>query len=257
MKKQTLAVGQEWEKQDNNRMGSTRVRILSSPGTRTRVKVGTVTADGRVIRQRPMLVSAFNGTPSGYQLVKTAPSTGIPVEHEPREVPAGDVVEACCFCAKGTRYWTKLPDRTPGQQVACCEVCAKKHRPEQVPTKAAWWVAARSARALGKASRAPVTDPTPFHAALDRWLQEQTSGATPSDPMDTLRKFIHHPDAPEGTETWEAARADARLAMLAVGQRIHALENVAREVAALAQATGNSRAMGWAAKLTAVLEGKS
>ena len=34
--------------------------------------------------------------------------------------------------------WTMIEDRTPGQQVACCESCARHHAPFEVPTKAEW-----------------------------------------------------------------------------------------------------------------------
>lgn len=47
-------------------------------------------------------------------------------------------LEACCFCHRDTDTWTALPDRTPGQQVACCEKCAVTHAPILVPSKRAW-----------------------------------------------------------------------------------------------------------------------
>ena len=58
--------------------------------------------------------------------------------------------EHCCFCDYETMYWTALPKRKPGDQVACCQACAKKHEPEEVPTKDAWFEAeqARHPRAL-------------------------------------------------------------------------------------------------------------
>ncbi len=60
----------------------------------------------------------------------------IPTKREP--VGEGPPFEACCFCDRRTPFWTELADRTPGQQVACCEPCAEKHEPSEVPTKAAW-----------------------------------------------------------------------------------------------------------------------
>ena len=51
--------------------------------------------------------------------------------------------EECCFCFTQTRFWTFLVDRTPGQQVACCEPCAKTHEPSDVPSKHDWCEAAR------------------------------------------------------------------------------------------------------------------
>jgi hypothetical protein len=62
----------------------------------------------------------------------------IPILHEPLDMALG-VPERCCFCRSATRFWTALPDRTPGQQVACCETCAGTHWPVQVPSKEAWF----------------------------------------------------------------------------------------------------------------------
>lgn len=39
--------------------------------------------------------------------------------------------------------WTSLADRTPGQQVACCQGCAETHEPVAVPTKHDWCEAER------------------------------------------------------------------------------------------------------------------
>ncbi len=41
-------------------------------------------------------------------------------------------IENCCFCRKPTRYWY-----TP-QDVACCGDCARRAKPEDVPTKTQW-----------------------------------------------------------------------------------------------------------------------
>jgi hypothetical protein len=60
----------------------------------------------------------------------------IPIQMEPPDMgPA----ERCCFCRKGSRMWTDLLDRTPGEQVACCVDCAWKHTPTEVPTKDEWF----------------------------------------------------------------------------------------------------------------------
>lgn len=60
----------------------------------------------------------------------------IPIKREPPDMgPA----ERCCFCRKGSRMWTNLPDRAPGEQVACCADCSKRHWPADVPTKNAWF----------------------------------------------------------------------------------------------------------------------
>lgn len=72
--KPKVKMGQEWAKDHNDGPSSapTRVRVLETPTT-NRVKVGTVTPDGRVIREREMMVSALNNTRSGYRLVTDAP----------------------------------------------------------------------------------------------------------------------------------------------------------------------------------------
>lgn len=53
--------------------------------------------------------------------------------------PDGPPYERCCFCRARTAYWTDLPDRDPGKQVACCPKCAKKATPKDVPSKKTWW----------------------------------------------------------------------------------------------------------------------
>lgn len=62
----------------------------------------------------------------------------IPIEHEDEDAPGWIGLENCCFCFVNTPMWTVLQDRTPGQQVACCEKCAQIHNPEEVPTKREW-----------------------------------------------------------------------------------------------------------------------
>lgn len=60
----------------------------------------------------------------------------IPTEREP--VAMGRPYEHCCFCRAHTPFWTTLPHRKPGEQVAVCLSCAKTHAPAEVPTKQAW-----------------------------------------------------------------------------------------------------------------------
>lgn len=50
----------------------------------------------------------------------------------------GEAVEACCFCRVPSLTWTALPERTGGEQVACCAACAAHATPEQVPSKLVW-----------------------------------------------------------------------------------------------------------------------
>lgn len=67
---------------------------------------------------------------------KTPELPGVAVEREP---DAGfREAENCAGCRAPTVYWTKLADRTPGQQVALCEDCAKTMKPSEVPSKRAW-----------------------------------------------------------------------------------------------------------------------
>lgn len=53
--------------------------------------------------------------------------------------PTGDPpMEHCCFCRVVTSFWTAISDREPGEQVACCEHCASRAFPEDVPSKRVW-----------------------------------------------------------------------------------------------------------------------
>jgi len=64
----------------------------------------------------------------------------------------GPPLERCCFCRSPSQTWTHLPDRRPGEPVACCALCAGHRHPAEVPTKADW-IRADTARAA-----APVLD---------------------------------------------------------------------------------------------------
>ena len=61
----------------------------------------------------------------------------IPVRQEPDE--AAFDTERCCFCWDATTYWTNIPSRKPGDQVACCMRCAQKNYIKDVPSKSYWW----------------------------------------------------------------------------------------------------------------------
>lgn len=64
----------------------------------------------------------------------------IDVKEEPSEVRQSFYsTERCCFCREPTRYWTDLPNRSAGQQVACCRSCACAANAADVPTKSAWF----------------------------------------------------------------------------------------------------------------------
>jgi len=52
-------------------------------------------------------------------------------------------LEDCCFCFKPTPSWTRLEDRSPGGQVACCQPCSESHEPSEVPSKRQWCNKAR------------------------------------------------------------------------------------------------------------------
>jgi hypothetical protein len=72
------------------------------------------------------------------ELHLSLPDPLIHVEHEDPECTSWMTWENCCFCMERTPMWTKLTDRSPGEQVACCSVCSALHTPDQVPTKRAW-----------------------------------------------------------------------------------------------------------------------
>ncbi len=59
----------------------------------------------------------------------------VPVQEERDPGPG---VERCCFCRHKTKWWTALPDRKPGEQVACCVDCSSRALPEDVPAKSVW-----------------------------------------------------------------------------------------------------------------------
>lgn len=65
----------------------------------------------------------------------TIPIIREPIEHTRRFRET----EACCFCHQPTVYWTALPRRKPGAQVACCSGCAGIFPAYLVPTKDEWW----------------------------------------------------------------------------------------------------------------------
>ncbi len=60
----------------------------------------------------------------------------IPYKKEADEVSLPE--EKCCFCRIPTNYWTDLPDRQPGEQVAICLHCAGRAEPKDIPTKKHW-----------------------------------------------------------------------------------------------------------------------
>lgn len=55
----------------------------------------------------------------------------IRVKREPEDWGPG--LEHCAFCWQPTPFWYW------GKDVAVCPPCAKKVKPEDVPTKNAWW----------------------------------------------------------------------------------------------------------------------
>lgn len=54
--------------------------------------------------------------------------------------------EPCAGCGDLTLRWSALPDRTPGEQVALCPLCAARLSPADVPSKADWIAAQRAKR---------------------------------------------------------------------------------------------------------------
>lgn len=60
----------------------------------------------------------------------------IPISRDSDPDPTGR--ERCCFCRTPTFFWTVLSGRKPGQQVACCDICASRGEPKDVPSKTDW-----------------------------------------------------------------------------------------------------------------------
>jgi len=51
----------------------------------------------------------------------------IPIHREPDdELTQNTGQEKCCFCRTPSPFWTSLSDRKPGEQVACCTLCAAR-----------------------------------------------------------------------------------------------------------------------------------
>jgi hypothetical protein len=67
----------------------------------------------------------------------------VPVKKQPKG--EGPPYERCCFCRARTSYWTKLKNRSPGAQVACCPGCSAIYPQRAVPSKKAWCEAERLA----------------------------------------------------------------------------------------------------------------
>jgi hypothetical protein len=61
----------------------------------------------------------------------------IKTRREPKD-QGGPPYECCCFCRTPTPYWTVGLGRKGGEQVACCQECAKTREPSEVPTKREW-----------------------------------------------------------------------------------------------------------------------
>lgn len=61
-------------------------------------------------------------------------TTTIPIKKEDHTI--GPPFEQCCSCGKHTPWWTDLPDRKPGEQVALCPECATQVDAKDRVTKA-------------------------------------------------------------------------------------------------------------------------
>ncbi len=83
----------------------------------------------------------------------------IPVSTEPEILEPS--YEQCVFCRKPTKFWTDLPDRTPGEQVACCKTCATSHGPSEVLSKDAWFEKATVRRPGSKSKALPLLRAAP------------------------------------------------------------------------------------------------
>ncbi len=60
----------------------------------------------------------------------------VPIHQEPDPEPIPS--ERCCICRSPTSYWTSLPTRKLGAQVALCVHCASRADPKDIPTKKVW-----------------------------------------------------------------------------------------------------------------------
>jgi hypothetical protein len=80
-------------------------------------------------------------TPEGLARLRAVASAEPrqPIPYEPD--PYGES-EECAICDAATLFWTALPDRAAGEQVAICSKCATTRSPADVPTKQAWFARA-------------------------------------------------------------------------------------------------------------------
>lgn len=55
--------------------------------------------------------------------------------------PDDDISERCCFCRTSTPFWTDRAGvgRIGRDDVACCESCARRAHPGDIPSKAVWF----------------------------------------------------------------------------------------------------------------------
>lgn len=59
----------------------------------------------------------------------------IPIKKEPN---IGPPYERCVFCRRPTNHWTNMKNRTDGEQVACCPMCADIKDEVEVLSKKEW-----------------------------------------------------------------------------------------------------------------------
>jgi hypothetical protein len=80
-----------------------------------------------------------NSDKGAVEIIKKPKIVGVKVVKEPDGDPAA---ERCCFCDKRTKYWYFPPGsrrkKINCNEVACCPECAKKHNPEDMPSKDVW-----------------------------------------------------------------------------------------------------------------------
>ncbi len=67
----------------------------------------------------------------------------VPVTREPHSEP---LMENCCICRIVTAYWTAIPNREPGEQVALCINCSVVAEFYDIPNKMSWCRRERIAR---------------------------------------------------------------------------------------------------------------
>lgn len=92
------------------------------------------------------------------------------------------VAENCCLCGNPTRYWYVPKD------VACCQLCAKKACPDDVPDKTTWISNCRKQKGITQ----PPTVGDALRAMNIRALLTSLKELDQESRLEIFRQFCNH-----------------------------------------------------------------